>query len=72
MMFIYNVMSNYHKYRPEKKMVLTADFLGATKDLYRRVCPSVHRSVGPLRLLIFDGIKVLWSTAWPVLALVQS
>ena len=46
--------------------------------LCKRVCPSVRpsvhpsirRSVGPLRLLISVGFGVLWSTAWPVLALV--
>ena len=55
-------------------------FLGATKHLYKMVCPSVHWSVGrlvgwsfgPLRLLILGGFGVLWSTAWPVLALVYS
>ena len=36
------------------------------------VRPSVHRSVGPLRLFIFGDIDVLLSTAWPVLALVRS
>ena len=30
---------------------------------------SVSASVHPLRLLIFGCINVLWSTAWPVLAL---
>ena len=48
--------------------------LDASSHLYKRVCPSVRpsvrRSVGPLRLLIFGGFGVLWSTAWPVLALV--
>ena len=34
------------------------------------VRPSVGRSVGALRLLIFGGFRVLRSTAWPVLALV--
>ena len=45
----------------------------ATKYLYYRVSnrPSVVRSVGPLRLLIFSGFGVLWSTAWPVMALVS-
>ena len=46
-------------------------FLGAEKHLYKRFCPPVRRSVGPLRLLIFGGFWVLRSTAWPVLALVQ-
>ena len=36
------------------------------------VRPSVGRSVGPLRLLISGGFGMLWSTAWPVLALVCS
>ena len=44
------------------------------KHLYKRVCPSVrrlvHLSVCPLCPLIFGGIDVLLSTAWPVLALV--
>ena len=31
---------------------------------------SVRRSIGPLRRLIFVGFGVLWSTAWPALALV--
>ena len=36
----------------------------------RLVGQSVGWSVGPLRLLIFGGFGVIWSTAWPVLALV--
>ena len=43
--------------------------LGATKHLYKEG-KSVLLSVGPLRLFIFGGIKMLLSTAWPVLALV--
>ena len=55
-------------------------FLGATKHLLKRVClsvrpsvrSSVRPSVGPFRLLIFGGFDLLWSTAWPVLALHRS
>ena len=51
------------------------DWLGAKEHLYKWVCPSVRpslrHSVGPLRLFIFGGIKVLRSTAWPVLPLVS-
>ena len=43
-------------------------FLGAKKHLYK----WVRRSVGPLRLFIFGDIDALLSTAWPVLALVDS
>ena len=45
-------------------------FLGASKHLCKRVCPSVRPSVGPLRLHIFGGFDVLKSTAWPVWPLV--
>ena len=41
--------------------------LGATKHPYMRVCLSIH----PIRLHIVGGFGVLWSTAWPVLALVR-
>ena len=34
------------------------------------VCQSIRPSIGPYRLLIFDGFGVPRSTAWPVLALV--
>ena len=44
--------------------------LGAKKHLYKCIRPSVRPSVCPLRLFIFGGIKMLLSTAWPVLALV--
>ena len=49
-------------------------FLGATKHLYKRVCPSVRPSVGPsvrpLRLLIYPLIEVFRSTLCRVYGLV--
>ena len=39
--------------------------LDATKQLHKRVCPSVRLS-RPLCLLIFGGFGILWSTVWPV------
>jgi len=54
-----------------KACIALSPFLRSTSVKGLSAGCSVGRSVGPLRHLISGGIEVLWSTAWPVLALVS-